>query len=75
MSQLNVDIPEDLKRTIKSTAASDGVSLQIWTIAALRDASAVGMSSNSTKTEKFDKAKEAIVCHIPRKPRKARNAK
>jgi hypothetical protein len=37
MAQLNVEIPDDLKRTIKSTAARDGVSMQTWIISALRD--------------------------------------
>lgn len=47
MAQLNVEIPEELKRAIKSTAAIDGVSLQNWTIAALRDASTPYKTANS----------------------------
>ncbi len=37
-AQLNVEIPDDLKRAIKATAASDGVTLQEWVAAALTDA-------------------------------------
>jgi len=72
MAQLNVEIPEDLKRAIKSTAANDGVSLQNWTIAALRDASKTEKDFNSAKSEKIDKAISAVVFRNHRKPRNAK---
>lgn len=50
MTQLNVEIPESLKRAIKVGAAMDGVTLQEWTIAALRAADGKKLFNSGPET-------------------------
>jgi hypothetical protein len=75
MSQLNIEIPEELKRAIKVRAAMEGVTLFEWTTTALRAASEKaerGQLSSTARGFPADvRASAALQAAAPKTKRKS----
>ena len=82
-TKMNLYVDRSIVKILDACAAENNTSRSQYVerlvretnTASLREASAAEKDFNSSKSEKFDKAKLEIASRIHRKPRKARNAK